>query len=364
MKFTFDRVAMQEALGYAQSVIPARSPKAILQCVHLKADDQYLYLSATDLEMGIQVKVDKVTVDKEGQAVLPCDKLSAIVRESADETMTLQTDQTTAQVIGSDSRFSLYTHDVDQFPQVGGFSSQSALSITVDNLKRAIELTVFATAKESTRYALNGVLLEFPPKALSMVGTDGRRLAKAIVPVEAAYDKPAERLIAPAKTMHMLEKLADGQQPASIRFVGNQMMVQTHSIVVCSNLIDGHFPKYEDIIPKEYQNKAVFSTQAFLSAVRRAALMATEDSRGIRLSLSAKKLVITSRSPEAGDAQVEMPIDYSGQPMDIGFNPQFLIDALRAVRETEIELQLGQPDRPGLLRCGENFLYIIMPVSL
>lgn len=364
MKITFDRAAMQEALGYAQAVIPSRTPKAILQCVHLNAEGDALYVSATDTEIGVQVKADKAVIDKEGQAVLPCDKLAAIVRESGDETMTLETADTTAQIVGSDSRFTLYTHDIDQYPRVAGFSAGAALTVKMDDLKSAIDMTVFATAKESTRYALNGVLMEFPPKSLSLVGTDGRRLAKAVIPVQMQGEKPAERLIAPAKTMHMLAKLPCDGQTAAIRFVGNQMILQTDSIVICSNLIDGHFPKYEDIIPKDYQNRAVCSTQAMLSAVRRTALLATEDSRGVRFKLEKTKLVLTSRSPEAGDAQIEMPIEYNGAPMEIGFNPQFLIDALRAVKAADIELWLGQPDRPGMLRCGADFLYIIMPVSL
>jgi len=134
--------------------------------------------------------------------------------------------------------------------------------------------------------------------------------------------------------------------------------------VVSSNLVEGNFPKYEDIIPKDYEKKLTLNTAQMLSAVRRAALLANEDSKGIRLALDKGSLVLTSRAPETGDAQIDMAVDYSGEPIEIGFNPQFLIDVLRVIGADTFELHLGQPDRPGLIKSGSNFLYIVMPVNL
>jgi DNA polymerase-3 subunit beta len=128
--------------------------------------------------------------------------------------------------------------------------------------------------------------------------------------------------------------------------------------------VEGNFPKYEDIIPKDYTKKVVLNTEAALSAVRRAALLATEESKGIRLSLGGGELVFSSRAPEMGDAQVNMAVDYDGEPTQIGFNPQFLIDVLRVITASDFELLVGEPDRPGLIRSGSNFLYIVMPVNL
>jgi DNA polymerase-3 subunit beta len=128
--------------------------------------------------------------------------------------------------------------------------------------------------------------------------------------------------------------------------------------------VEGNFPKYEDIIPKDYEKKLTLQTESMLSAVRRAALLANEDSKGIRLALDKGSLVLTSRAPETGDAQIDMAVDYKGEPMEIGFNPQFLIDVLRVIKADAFELHLGQSDRPGLIKCGSNFLYIVMPVNL
>ena len=135
-------------------------------------------------------------------------------------------------------------------------------------------------------------------------------------------------------------------------------------MVISSNLVEGNFPKYEDIIPEDYENKVVLSTDQTLSAVRRASLLANEDSKGIKLSLSKNKLVFSSRAPETGDAQIDMAVEYKGKPMDVGFNPQFLVDVLRVIKAEGFELHLGEADRPGLIKSGSNFIYIVMPVNL
>jgi len=134
--------------------------------------------------------------------------------------------------------------------------------------------------------------------------------------------------------------------------------------VISSNLVEGNFPKYEDIIPTDYDKKLSLPTESVLSAVRRAALLTSEESKGIKLALSRDGLVFSGSSPEAGAAEVSMPVEYGSEPIDIGFNPQFLIDVLRVVKTPAFELELGQPDRPGLIKSGADFLYVLMPINL
>jgi DNA polymerase-3 subunit beta len=135
-------------------------------------------------------------------------------------------------------------------------------------------------------------------------------------------------------------------------------------VVISSNLVEGNFPKYEDIIPTDYDKKLTLPTEATLSAVRRASLLTSEESRGIKLAVEKEKLVFSGRAPETGDAQVDMPIAYKGDSIEIGFNPQFLMDALRVITSPEFELELGQSDRPGLIKSGTTFLYVLMPINL
>lgn len=365
MKVKFNRAALQEALTFVTSIVPSRTPKPILQCLRITTEKDAVRLCATDLEVGITAIVNQVEVAEAGDVVVPADKLSSIVRESVDEIIEFQAAESAVHLVGSDSRFTIYSHDPAQYPVVPGFEGKADFEVKLDKLQEGIEQTVFAAAKESTRYALNGILWEITGKKLAMVATDGRRLSKSIIPLEKAGTPPEGRIIVPAKTMTILDKIPvqDGAV-AGVRFVNNQIVLICGDVVVSSNLVEGNFPKYEDIIPTDYQKKLTLQTAPTLSAVRRAALLATEDSKGVKLSITQKTLVFSSRAPETGDAQIDMTVEFDAEPMDIGFNPQFLVDVLRVLRSNEFELHLGQSDRPGLIKSGSNFLYIIMPVNL
>jgi len=366
MKVNFNRAALAEALGLLTSVVPSRTPKPILQCVQITAEGKQARLCATDLEVGIGYTASEVQIEQDGEAIVPADRLAAIVRESLDEVLFFEADEGTCRIRGSDSHFTIYGHEPGQYPQVPDFEGQADIEITLEQLQSGIEQCLFATARESSRYAINGVLWEIKDKRLVLVATDGRRLARCQVKLSSAQGKDkAEGMIVPAKTMGLLDKLgADEKEPVRVKLAENRIVISCANVVISSNLVEGKFPKYEDIIPTDYDKKLALSTEATLSAVRRSALLTTEESRGIKLALEAGKLVFSCRAPEAGDAEVEMAVEYEGEPLEIGFNPQFLLDVLRVIRVPHLELELGQPDRPGVIKCGSDFLYVLMPISL
>ncbi|MBE0535142.1 MAG: DNA polymerase III subunit beta [Phycisphaerae bacterium] len=367
MRVKFNRAALQEALVLVTSIVPSRTPKPILQCVRFTAEGDSVRICGTDLEVGITCRVSQVEIEVEGDVVVPADKVTSIIRESIDEVVVFDASEAAVHIKGADSHFTIYGHDAGQFPAVVGFEAGADFEMSLDNLQGGIEKCVFAAAKESTRYALNGILWEVAGKKLTLVATDGRRLAKSVVHLPAPVKgKLSEgRIIVPAKTMSLLDRVGgDAEAQVGVRFIDNQIALMCADVVISSNLVEGNFPKYEDIIPKDYTKKVVLNTTAALSAVRRAALLASDDSKGIRLTLSENSLVFSSRAPETGDAQIDMAVAYTDEPMEIGFNPQFLVDVLRVTKADEIELQLGEPDRPGLIRSGSDFLYIVMPVNL
>jgi DNA polymerase-3 subunit beta len=367
MKLNFNRTAFTEALGLLTSIVPSRTPKPILRCVLITADKKQVRVRATDLEIGINYLVPEVQVEQEGEVVVPADKLASVVRESADDVLVLEADEGTCKVTGSDSHFTIYGQDAAQYPKVPDFDGEPDIEVGLQSLQTVIEHCIFATAKESTRYALNGVLWEVKGKKMSMVATDGRRLARSRVSLASAPSKKMEtaKIIVPSKTLSLLGKIGGTDKDiVSIRLVDNQILLSCSNVVVSSTLVEGTFPKYEDIIPTDYDKKLVLPTEAVLSAVRRSALLTSEESRGVKLTIKKDSLVFSCRAPETGDAQVEMTIDYKGQPIEIGFNPQFVMDALKVMPEPEFELELGQPDRPGLIKCGKDFLYVLMPINL
>ena len=367
MKVKFNTEGLQEALALVTSIIPSRTPKPILKCVRFTAEGDVVRICGTDLEVGITCRVSQVEVAQEGDVVMPADKVASIVRESVDEVIEFEAAEATIQITGADSHFTIYGHDPGQFPAVAGFGEGVDFEMSLAKLQEGIEFSVFAAARESTRYALNGILWEIDGKKLILVATDGRRLAKTIVNLGASVkgELPDGRIIVPAKTMSLLDKVGgDADAKVGVRFVDNQVALMCENVVISSNLVEGNFPKYEDIIPKDYNKKITLNTDATLSAVRRAALLANEDSKGIKLSLSKNELVFSSRAPETGDAQIDMAIEYDDAPMEIGFNPQFLVDVLRVIKAKEFDLHLGESDRPGMIKSGSNFLYIVMPVNL
>jgi DNA polymerase-3 subunit beta len=367
MKLNFNRAALSDALGILTSVVPSRTPKPILRCVQITASDKGVHICATDLEVGINQLVSEVQVEEAGEVIVPADRLAAIVRESVDEVLILRAEEGACKIEGADSHFTIYGQEPGQYPTIPSFDEKADMEIALGNLQAGIEQCLFATAKESTRYALNGVLWEVKGKKLSLVATDGRRLARCRVGLASAPAEQAAKakIIVPAKTMALLDKIGGGDKDiVAVKLIDNQILFSCANVVVSSTLVEGNFPKYEDIIPGDYDKKLTLSTEAVLSAVRRSALLTSEESRGIKLSIRKNNLVFSGRAPEAGDAQVDMPIDYKAEPIEIGFNPQFLIDALRVIKTAEFELELGQTDRPGLIKSGANFLYVLMPINL
>jgi DNA polymerase-3 subunit beta len=367
MKVICNRGALLEALTVAGNVSSARTPKPVLQCVKLTAAKDSLTVAATDLEVAIRYSNNQVQVEQEGELLVPADKLRDIVRESIDDTLAIETAGEQAQIKGGDSLFKIFTQRASDFPPVPDFEGEADFQMAGGQLKQLIAQTLFAAAKESTRYAFNGVLVVAKGKTITLVSTDGRRLAQAKgdLAAEAKGGKEGLKGIIPVKALQLVEKLiGDPEEMVQFQLRENQVIFHTSSATLTSNLVEGQFPPFEDVIPKDTDKKMSAATADFLSAVRRAALLTTEESKGVRMQFSKKGLVLSSRSPEAGEATVNFACKYEGTDVEIGFNPTFLTDALRVVDSDEVEFELTAPNRPGLLRGGANFLYVIMPVNL
>jgi len=367
MKAHFNRIALAEALGMITSVIPSRTPRPILRCVRLTVSAAAVNLCATDLEVGLTIQVSEVKMESEGDTVLDADRFAAIVRESSDAVLTLELSDGTCQITGSDSRFTIYNQDPKDYPTMIGFDGPGDLAMDLEDLQDATRHVLFAAAKESSHYAINGVLWEIKGKKLSLVATDGRRLARSRVNLTGTVDPEVakQRIIVPAKTMGLLERIGlNDRDVLSVKLVGNQVVFRCSNVVLTSNLVEGSFPKYEEIIPGDYDKKLTLNTGTVLSAVRRASLLASEESKGIKISISRDNLVFSGKAPETGAAEISMAASYSGEPISMGFNPQFLAEALRVIQASEFELELGQSDRPGLIKSGPDFLYVLMPINL
>jgi DNA polymerase-3 subunit beta len=367
MKVICNRGALLEAITVTGNVVATRTPKPVLQCIKLSAENDTLTLAGTDLEVAIRYVDNQVQIEQPGDVLVPADKFRDIVRESVDDTLAIEVSGDTANIRGQDSHFKIFTQKASEFPPVPGFEGEAHFQIQGKQLKQLIGQTLFAAAKESSRYAFNGVLMNTKGKKVHLVSTDGRRLAQANgeITTHAKQEKDGTKVIIPAKALTLIDKLVDDpEEMVGFQLTETQVIVHTSSATLTSGLVEGQFPPYEDVIPKDTDKKMTAGTADFLSAIRRASLLTTEESKGVRLHFSKKGLVLTSRSPDAGEATINFPCKYEGTDVEIGFNPQFLVDALRVVDSDEITLELTAPNRPGLLKGGPNFLYVIMPVNL
>ena len=366
MKVICNRGALLEALTVTGNVVAARTPKPVLQCVKLTASDDRLTVAATDLEVAIRYVDSQVQIEQAGETLVAAEKLRDIVRESVDDTLSIEVANDTANIRGQDSHFKIFTQKPSDFPPVPDFEGEAHLEIGGGLLKQLVGQTLFAAARESTRYAFNGVLFTVKAKKINLVSTDGRRLAMAKGDlISDKLPKEGAKAIVPAKALSLLDKLIDDpEESLAVQVRENQIIFHSPSATLTSNLVEGQFPPFEDVIPKDCDKKMTAATADLLSAVRRAALLTTEESKGVRMHFSKKGLVLTSRSPDAGEATVNFPCKYEGAEIEIGFNPNFLTEALKVVDTDEISLEMTAPNRPGLLKGGPNFLYVIMPVNL
>lgn len=364
MKVIVQTAGLQDALGLAGSLVQTRTPKPVLQCVKLVAADDALTLLATDLEVGCRYKIAAVKVEKPGEALLPAERLNGIVRESGDESLVIETEKDACVVKGSGSKFRILSYDPAEYPAVAEFAGESDFQVPTAVLTNMIGKVLFATAKAHSHYAISGVLWEATGKKLQMVATDGHRLAQAKGAL--ARNAQSATAIVPAKLMNLVQRLdgGDAEETVQVKIQENQILLQTDRVLIVSSLVQGNFPKYADVIPKECSRKAVLRTAEFAHRIRQAALLTTEDSRGVKMSFQPETLTLSSRAPEAGEAEVECPIAYEGEPIQIGFNPAFLTDVMRVIDQEEITLEMTAPNKPAVFKAGPDFLYVLMPVDL
>ena len=364
MKVIAQTDGLTEALSLVGSIVATRTPKPVLQCVKLIAADGVLTLLATDLEAGCRYHLPQVEIKEEGQALIPADRLAAIVRESQEDTLTLEVNKETCTITGTGSRFTIYGFDAGEFPPVVDFGEEADAEVSAEVLNDLISKTLFATAKEHSRYAISGVLWEITGKKLQLVATDGYRLALAKGTLINQAKREASAIV-PAKLMSLIQRIAGNtEQTLAVRITDSQILIRSANAVLVSNLVQGNFPKYGDVIPRDCQRKATIDTGAFLHRIRQAALLTNEESKGVRLSFSPGSLTMTSRAPETGEAEVKAAIEYEGDPLEIGFNPAYLTDALKVVQTDKIVLEMNAANKPGLIKAGTDFLYMLMPLDL
>ncbi len=370
MKAVCNRDALVEAMALITGVVAGRTPTPALQCVKLSGQDGRLILSATDGEISLTLTVDRVDIEEDGEVLVPADKLSQIARSCDDATLTIVGDDDKLNIRSSDSRFKVFGYPISEAPESISFEDVAPdFSIDSASFRGLMERTVFAAATDHSRYAINGVHLDLQGSQIRLVATNGHRLALSTGPCDGNTEKTD--CIVPTKAMTLLKRLLhEGLGTVSVKIHDGRIIFYVDNEAGCtstltSNLVEGTFPPFEDVIPKDLDRKAVINKEALHRAVRRAHLMTNEESRGVRLVFNDETLKLTSKAPETGEAEIEVPIEsFTGDKLEIAFNPVYIMDALKVIDAEDITIELKKSEKPGLVRSGNNFVYIIMPVSL
>ena len=376
MEFRIAKSAFLKGLARAQSVVDTRNVRPILGYVLLEASGSELVLCATDIEVGIKVRYPAEVVEG-GKIALSAKKLYEIVKElPREEVLIKELPNCWAEIVCGAATFKLMGLPPDEFPSVAEISGEVKIEFTRDLLREMIERTLFAVSTDESRYHINGVFLQVLPaeageegiaSRIRFVATDGHRLSIVDKPYPFETPDLSYGVIVPRKGFAELRKaLDDGEEKVTLGFVENDGIVETGNLLMTMRLIEGDFPNYQQVVPKEPDKVFVVSRKAFLDAMRRISILTSEKSKIVRLDITSSELTVSTNNPDFGEARETIPIEYDGPGMAVGYNSRYFLDVLSILSSDKVVFSLLDDMSPAVLRPQEdsNFSYIVMPVRL
>lgn len=373
MKVVLTRGDFQKGISTVQSAVAAKNTMPILANVLLEAKDKKLEFVATDLDMGVRCSVPAEVVEK-GSITLNAKKLADIIRELPEASVDIEIDDNHKVIlVCQKSNFKIHGLPKDDFPILPEVKNDKAFKVKGSLLQEMIRKTLFAVSSDETRYVLNGVFFQAENGKLRMVATDGHRLAFIQKKMDGKTDQKCSVII-PTKTLNELSKvISEGEKgdeekekTVEIMATDNQIKFVVEGVEIVSRLIEGQFPNYEQVIPKESDKKIEASTEALASATRRVAILTSEKANSIRYQAKGNKLTISSKTPDMGEAKEEIDVEYKGEEISIAYNSKYVLDVLKNVGTKEVSLELTQPLSPGIIRPkgDADYLCVIMPMRV
>ncbi len=367
MNLTISKEQIINGLQAVQNVVSTRTTLPILSNVLLRAENDRLEFTATDLDVTIACAVE-AKVKKPGASTVPVKRLFGIVRELTNLEIDLEVDdKNVCSIRSGPSFYKINGLSADEFPPLPTFKEDKKVVLPQETVKGMMKKTSFAISTDESRYVLNGIFISLKDHKMTMVATDGRRLALVDEEVDVSEQSQGEFII-PAKTVNELNRLLADKGELELRFAENQasftLKDEKGSILIVTKLIEGNYPNYRQVIPAETKERVGLVREEFLHALRRAEIMTSEKSNSVKLSFGKNKLEITANSPEVGEAKESLAINYKGPDLAIAFNPKYLIDPLNALPNDEVFIELIDELSPGVLKINGPFLYVVMPMRL
>jgi len=362
MKLKFEKDVLLNGIQVVQNVITSKSALPILSNILIETQPGGLRLTATDLDIGITCVIP-VDIQEQGAITIPAKRFSDIIKELPVNTAEITTKKNNMVIIETElCQFKIMGLPKEEFPKLPEFKDKEVVLLEQSVLKEMLNLTSFAVSFDETRYILNGILFKIGKNSITLVATDGKRLAIVDKKITHPIDKDIS-IIVPIKTIHELNRNLKEDGELSLVLSNNQALFDLGKVVIISRLIEGEFPDYRQVIPLLANNKMKVSREGFLLAVKRAALLSTPDYQAVKLELFKNKLVVSKSTPDVGESREEVAVEYSGKEMAIGFNPSYLIDALKNLSDDAVEFELSDSEKPGVIRLN-GYVYIVLPMRI
>jgi DNA polymerase-3 subunit beta len=363
MKFSATKEKLLEGLQQVQNVVSTRTTLPILSNVLLQAKEGAVHLTTTDLDVGVRGSFE-ANVDKVGATTLPARRLFTIIRELPSSEISVEVDgKNAASIRSGQSFFKILGLPEEEFPPLPKFENAKVVTMRQKDLHDGLRKTAYAISTDETRYVLNGVLFSFKENKLTLVATDGRRLAMLDIELEFPRSHEAE-IIVPTKAVTELQRLLKDDGEVKISVGSGQIAFDLNNTLLVSKLIEGNYPNYKQVIPSEAKERVTLERETFLNSLRRVSLLASDKSNSIKLSFSKNNIEITANTPEVGEARESLPVAYKGRDFSIAFNPEFLMAPLRNLTEDEVFFDLIDEMSPGVLKIQTPFLYVLMPMRV
>ena len=363
MKFQIAKEAFLDGLQQVQHVVSSRTTLPILSNVLIEASDSGLRLTTTDLDVGVSGTAE-AEVSKTGSTTLPVKRLVNIIRELPSAEVEVSVDsKNIASIKSGPSFFKIIGLPDTEFPPLADFQDAKEYQIPQNLLRDGLKKTSYAISTDETRYVLNGIFTSFKEGKLTLVATDGRRLAMVDNDLEFPASHETDFII-PTKAVQELQRLLNSEGDLTLRVSDNQVCFEIGSSIIVSKLIEGNYPNYRQVIPAETKERLTVGREALLETVRRVSLLSSEKSNSVKLSFGANELGVAANSPDIGEANESVEVKYDGKEFAIAFNPDFLQAPLRALDDENVHLDLIDEMSPGVLRTEDAFLYVLMPMRV
>jgi DNA polymerase-3 subunit beta len=363
IKLSVTKNKILEGLQRVQNVVSTRTTLPILSNVLIQAEAGGVSLTTTDLDVGVRCMIE-AEVTKQGATTVPARKLFSILKEVPAPQIDVDVDDRNAASIRCGSSFyKIMGLPQEEFPRFPKADGAKVLKLEQAVLRDMLRRTAYAVSNDETRYVLNGVYMSFKGDKLTVVATDGRRLALIEHEIEVPKGTESE-IIIPTKAVGELQRLLGDKGDVKLSLGENQIICELDGTTLVSKLIEGTYPNFRQVIPAEAKERVTLERELFLAALHRASILASEKSQSVKLTFTKNTLTISANTPEVGEAKETMSIAYKGKELSIAFNPQYLMDPLRNLDADEVFLELTDELSPGVLKVSAPFLYVIMPMRM